>query len=146
MNGSIVTLTPSDTNSDVISTDYRIDRDNLERKQITIREEAGQVIEIIVGLAFDPRTGEQLLAFSLTPMTPDNYQITAIYETVDNGMNYSQLLPANVSKVESKLVKDHISGANVSNDFEKNMNMQGMSLKGIPTLVKRIPLLLGTNG
>ncbi|HQL41517.1 MAG TPA: hypothetical protein PLO93_04395, partial [Candidatus Omnitrophota bacterium] len=51
----------------VVTTDYRIPHDYQARKIISVREEGGRILEIIVASQFDPKTGEVIKSFSVTP-------------------------------------------------------------------------------
>ena len=76
LRGAVVTMFPQEKDSGVITTDYRINGDILQGKQITVREEAGRVIGFIVGLEFN-NNGDQTLAYSLTP----DYQVSGFLKT-----------------------------------------------------------------
>ena len=63
----------------VVSTDYRFPNDPLERKQFTVRRnDAGQIIEIILALQFNNQTGEVERSVSMTP----DYQVSSIFKTL----------------------------------------------------------------
>ncbi len=124
----------------VKTTDYRIKGDVLERKFISIIEEGGKVMQVIVGLDFQQETGEQVSAFELT----SDYQVKAILETKPNDKTIAQILPDNITSIYSNFVKKHL---NISDaDFFSDVSAMGVTAQYKPDMVIRTSLIIESQG
>ncbi len=123
----------------VVSKDYRILGDILEKKIISVIEQGGGVIKTIVGLNFDNTTGEQILSYTLS----SDGQVQSLSRTVPNELSYQQLLPQGVETTYAQFMEKHLNvqGANYWNELEQ----RGVSRSFVPVVVEEIPFLVQTD-
>jgi len=137
-NTSIIIETFIDSTQGVRTTDYRIAGDVQERKFITVTEQGGVVMNIVVGLDFDKRTGQQTLSYELTK----DLQVKFLRQTVDNNSSVRQLLPSNIAAVYNDLTQRRLNGP--GNIWEEAAVL-GVTPEYVPVKVKKIPFLIDTD-
>ena len=131
---------PALTETPTTSTEiYRIPNDSLERKFITVQREGGRVIEIVVGLDFDPRTGEQIKAVKLTP----DYQVKADMST-EGSMVAGDLFTDKFRKTFSGAMAKHFQQEQP--DLWEVLSGMGISERTSLTVLREQPHLIGADG
>ncbi|MBF0122602.1 MAG: hypothetical protein HQL21_04230, partial [Candidatus Omnitrophica bacterium] len=134
------------TEQGVVSTTYRIKGDSREKPFITIREEAGHILDYTVGLEFKKETGSPVVAYVLTPaLDPKdpNLQISAIRLTVPNNDTVRELIKKyGAEKVYAALMGRHFP--NNTESLEQQFSNIGISLDLKPTRVMEIPMIVKT--
>ena len=133
-------FSPSLTETPTTSTEiYRIPNDALERKFIAVQKEGGRIIEIVVGLDFDPSTGEQIKAVKLTP----DFQLKSDVSTEGKFIT-GKLFTDKFRQTFSAAISKHFQKEQA--DLWKVLSEIGISENTSLTVLREQPHLIGPDG
>ncbi|MDP8213470.1 MAG: hypothetical protein P9X22_09340 [Candidatus Zapsychrus exili] len=136
---TILNLTDVITVDDIHTFDFRKPYDPQERKIISVRQEQGQVIEIIVGVEFDPRTGEVVKSYKLT----SDYRIKGMFVTEKEKVRAEKIF-GEYKEVYASAVNDRFPEESL-NTLEKYLEASGIALCSDLIVVNEYPALLVTD-
>jgi 1,3-beta-glucan synthase component len=136
---TVLVKTVKTTPDNVITEDYRIAGDVLEKKIVSVIRQDGVVVKTIVGLGFDPQTGEQTLSYNVTP----DGQVQSLSRTIPNSMSFGQLLPKGIAQQYAQYMNERMNVPNA--DLATDLSRAGVSPDFTPVLVEEIPFIIQTD-